>query len=90
MTGQQPEELLARLGEEAARSVARELVLDAAADQLGIEIPDAEIEELVHEQAALVGDDADATLLRCARAAASSSSATTSACATRSTASPPR
>jgi trigger factor len=64
MTGQQPEELLARLGEEAARSVARELVLDAAADQLGIAISDAEIEELVQEQAALVGDDADATLLR--------------------------
>jgi len=64
MTGQQPEELLARLGEEAARSVARELVLDAAADQLGIQISDAEIEELVHEQAAIVGDDADATLLR--------------------------
>ncbi len=64
MTGQQPEELLARLGEEAARSVARELVLDAAADRLGIEISDAEIEELVREQAALVEDDADATLLR--------------------------
>jgi trigger factor len=64
MTGQQPEELLARLGEEAARSVARELVLDAAADQLGIEISDAEIEELVHEQAAIVGDDAEATLLQ--------------------------
>jgi trigger factor len=64
MTGQQPEELLARLGEEAERSVARELVLDAAADQLGIQISDAEIEELVHEQAAIVGDDADATLLR--------------------------
>src|SRR6266550_9386111 len=31
MTGQQPEQLLARLGEEAARSVARELVLDAVA-----------------------------------------------------------
>jgi trigger factor len=64
MTGQAPEELLARLGEEAARSVARELVLDAAADQLGIEVSDPEIEELVQEQAGLVGDDADATLLR--------------------------
>jgi trigger factor len=64
MTGQTPEELLARLGEEAARSVARELVLDAAADQLGIEVSDAEIEELVQEQAGLVGDDVDATLLR--------------------------
>jgi len=64
MTGQAPEELLTRLGEEAARSVARELVLDAAADELGIEVSDDEIEALVREQAALVSDDADATLLR--------------------------
>ena len=64
MTGQAPEELLTRLGEEAARSVARELVLDVAADQLGIVVSDEEIEELVREQAVLVDDDADATLLR--------------------------
>ena len=64
MTGQAPEELLARLGDEAARSVARELVLDAAADQLGIEISDEDVESLVHEQAGLVGDDADETLAR--------------------------
>jgi trigger factor len=64
MTGQAPEELLARLGDEAARSVARELVLDAAADELGIEISDDDVESLVREQAGIVGDDADATLLR--------------------------
>jgi len=64
MTWQAPEELLTRLGEEAARSVARELVLDVAADQLGIVVSDEEIEELVREQAVLVDDDADATLLR--------------------------
>jgi trigger factor len=64
MTGQDPEELLARLGDEAARSVARELVLDAAADELGIEISDDDVESLVREQAGVVGDDADATLLR--------------------------
>ncbi len=64
MTGQAPEELLARLGEEAARSVARELVLDAVADQLGIEISDEDVESLVREQAEIVGDDPDTTLLR--------------------------
>jgi trigger factor len=64
MTGQRPEDLVARLGEEAARSVARELVLEAAADQLGIEIGDEQVETLVREQAELIGDDADATLLR--------------------------
>jgi trigger factor len=62
MTGQQPEELLARLQEEAQRSVARELVLDAVADELGLEVSDAELEELVREQAEAVGDDADQTL----------------------------
>jgi trigger factor len=64
MTGQQPEQLVARLGEEAARSVARELVLEAVAEQLGLQVSDEEIEALVREQAAAVDDDADDTLLR--------------------------
>jgi trigger factor len=63
MTGQPPEELVARLGEEAQRSVARELVLDAVADQLGIEVPDAEVEELVREQAEPLGDDPEEMLV---------------------------
>ena len=63
MTGQPPEELVARLGEEAQRSVARELVLEAVADQLGIEVPDAEVEELVREQAEALGDDAEEMLV---------------------------
>ena len=91
MTGQQPEQLLARLGEEAARSVARELVLDAAADQLGIEVSDEEIEALVREQGgARRRRRRTRRCCGCARAAASRRSATTFACATRSTASPPR
>jgi trigger factor len=64
MTGQRPEDLVGRLGQEAARSVARELVLEAAADKLEIRVDDAEIEELVREQADLAGDDADETILR--------------------------
>ena len=64
MTGQNPEDLLARLHDEASRSVARELVLEAAADKLGIDVPDEEIEALVREQADALGDDADETLLR--------------------------
>jgi trigger factor len=63
MTGQQPEELVARLQEEAQRSVARELVLDAVSEQLGLEVPDADVEELVREQAEAVGDDADEMLV---------------------------
>jgi trigger factor len=64
MTGQRPEDLVARLGEEAMRSVARELVLEAAADRLGLTVDDSEIEELVREQADLAGDDAEETLAR--------------------------
>ncbi|HET7573061.1 MAG TPA: trigger factor [Gaiellaceae bacterium] len=62
MTGQQPEELLARLRDEAERSVARELVLEAAAEKLGLEVGDDEIEALVREQAEAFGDDADEQL----------------------------
>jgi len=62
MTGQQPEELVARLRDEAQRSVARELVLEAAAEQLGLEVPDAEVEELVREQAEAIGDDSEQML----------------------------
>ena len=64
MTGQSADDLVSRLRDEAARSVARELVLDAAADQLGIEVPDSEVEELVRDQAEAFGDDADDQLLR--------------------------
>jgi trigger factor len=64
MTGQQPEQLVERLGDEARRSVARELVLEAVAEQLGLHVSDEEVESLVREQADVLGDDADETLLR--------------------------
>ena len=64
MTGQSADDLLERLRGEATRSVGRELVLDAAADELGIDIPDSEVEELVREQADAFGDDADEQILR--------------------------
>jgi trigger factor len=62
MTGQTPEALLERLRAEAQRSVARELVLEAAADQLGIQVSDEEIEQLVREQAESLGDDPETAL----------------------------
>jgi trigger factor len=62
LSGQTAEELVQRMGAEAALSVARELVLEAVADQLGIEVSDAEIEELIREQAELAGDDSDDTV----------------------------
>jgi trigger factor len=63
MTGQQPEELVARLHDEAQRSVARELVLDAVAEQLGLDVPDSEVEQLVREQAEALGDDTEEMLV---------------------------
>jgi trigger factor len=45
VTGQSPEELEQRLRAEATMSVARELVLEAVADKLGIEVIDDEIRE---------------------------------------------
>jgi trigger factor len=49
-SGQTPEQLRDQLRAEAALSVARELVLDAVADDLGIEITDAEIETALRDQ----------------------------------------
>jgi len=62
MSGQSPEQLLERLHAEATRSVARELVLEAAADKLGIEATDDEVESVVREQAEALGSDADEQL----------------------------
>jgi trigger factor len=45
LTGQTPEVLEQRLRDEASMSVARELVLEAVADKLGIEVTDDEIRE---------------------------------------------
>ncbi|HSB38164.1 MAG TPA: trigger factor [Gaiellaceae bacterium] len=59
LSGQTAEQLVQRMSAEAALSVARELVLEAVADQLGIEVDDGEIEELIREQAELAGDDPD-------------------------------
>jgi trigger factor len=55
MTGQSPDDLLERLRAEAERSVARELVLEAAAEELGIEVTDEELADWLRERF----DDAD-------------------------------
>ncbi|MEZ5100976.1 MAG: trigger factor [Thermoleophilia bacterium] len=57
MTGQTIDDVQVRLVAEADRSVRRELVLETAAEQLGIEVDDAEIDELIRTQAGEVGDD---------------------------------
>ncbi len=64
MTGQSQEEVVARLRVEAERSLARELVLDAVADKLGLEVSDEEVDELVREQADESGEDPAEVLAR--------------------------
>ena len=59
VTGQNAEQLVAQMRAEAQLSVARELILEAVADKLGLEVSDEEIEELIREQAEAHGDDAD-------------------------------
>jgi trigger factor len=58
MTGQSAEEVVARLREEAEQSLARELILDAAAAKLGVEVSDEEIDTLISEQSE-EGDDVE-------------------------------
>ena len=57
LTNQTPEQLAESVRAEAAQSVARELVLEAAADKLGIEVGDDQVEELIREQAELADED---------------------------------
>jgi trigger factor len=50
LSAESPENLVARLREQAAASIAGELVLEAVADQLGIEVLDEEIDEAFRER----------------------------------------
>jgi trigger factor len=50
MSGDPPEELVARLREQAAASVAGELVLEAAADQLGVQVTDDEVDQAFRDR----------------------------------------
>jgi trigger factor len=58
MTGQSADEVVARLRAEAEQSLARELVLDAAADKIGVGVSDEEIDELIASQSE-EGDDVE-------------------------------
>jgi trigger factor len=62
LTNQTPEELTERLRDEARQSIARELVLDAAADKLELQVAEGEVEALVREQATEQGEDAEEVL----------------------------
>jgi trigger factor len=57
VTGQDPQELQERLIAQARQSLARELVLEAAADKLGIEISDEELRDFARGEAEAAGDE---------------------------------
>jgi trigger factor len=59
MTGQDEQQVVTRLREEAEQALRRELVLEAVAEKLGVEVSDEEIEALVREQAEESGDDTE-------------------------------
>jgi trigger factor len=64
LSGVSPEQLSEQIRSEAAQSVARELVLEAVADQLDLDVPDEEVEALVRQEAEAAGDDPDELLQR--------------------------
>jgi len=59
VTGQSAEQLRETLKAEARRAISRELVLEAVADKLGIEVADDEVKDLVREQAEAADENAD-------------------------------
>jgi trigger factor len=58
-SGQTPEALQQAMRDEAERAVKRELVLEAVADQLDVQVSDEEIEELIRREAAGADEDPD-------------------------------
>jgi trigger factor len=51
LSNRSPQEIQADIEGEARRSLAREIVLEATADKLGIDVSDEEVDELIREQA---------------------------------------
>jgi trigger factor len=59
LTGTEPEQLVDRLRAEAKQSVGREIVLEAVAEKLSLEVSDEEVERVIREQAAELDENAD-------------------------------
>jgi trigger factor len=59
LSGRTPQEIQADIEAEARQSLAREIVLEAAAEKLGIEVTDDEVDTLIREQADELGEDPD-------------------------------
>ncbi|HEX7255507.1 MAG TPA: trigger factor [Gaiellaceae bacterium] len=59
LSGRTPQQIQADIEAEARQALAREIVLEAAADDLGIEVSDEDVDTLIREQAEELGEDAD-------------------------------
>jgi trigger factor len=57
LSGETAEQIQERMLADAARSLARELVLEAVAEQLGIEVSDEELRDFIREQAELADEE---------------------------------
>lgn len=62
LSGRTPQQIQADIEAEAQQAIARELVLEAAADQLAIEVSDEEVDALIREESEALGEDADEML----------------------------
>jgi trigger factor len=62
LANQSPEELEGRLLAEARQSLSRELVLEAAADKLDLQVADDDVEALIREEAEAAGEDPTETI----------------------------
>ena len=59
LSGRTPQQIQADVEAEARQSLAREIVLEAAADRLGVEVTDDDVDAVIREQAEELGEDAD-------------------------------
>jgi trigger factor len=64
LTGQTPEHLRDAVRAEARQSLARELVLEAAADKLAIDVSDEDVKDLIREEAEAADEDAEELIKR--------------------------
>jgi trigger factor len=62
VSGRTPEQIQEDIEAEAQQSLAREIVLEAAAEDLDLEVSDAEVDALIREQAEELGEDPDEVL----------------------------
>jgi trigger factor len=57
LSGRSPQQIQADIEAEARQSLAREIVLEAAADRLGVEVTDEEVDALIREQSEELGEE---------------------------------